>query len=67
MSVEDIKGATGLVCNCIREDCWHPKGRCEEPPRQRYGICATCQYHQGVQVCPACGQIIPNRKEDDEH
>ena len=63
MGIEDIKAITGQVCNCIREDCWHPKGRCEEPPRQRYGICATCQYHAAPGRCPTCGQVLPEKGE----
>lgn len=33
------------VCTCIRIDCWHPKGRCDEPPTIRGGICTTCRYY----------------------
>ena len=34
------------VCTCIRIDCWHPKGQCDEPPVIRGGICNTCRYHR---------------------
>ena len=33
------------VCSCIRIDCWHPKGQCDEPPVARGGICVTCRWY----------------------
>lgn len=32
------------VCQCIRIGCWHPKGKCDEPPTIRGGICTSCRY-----------------------
>jgi hypothetical protein len=61
--IEAIRAADGQLCGCIREDCWHPKGRCDEPPRQRYGTCSTCQYHKPPKKCPACGQALPEEAE----
>ena len=52
-----------MTCTCIRLDCWHPKGRCEEPPTYRGGICTTCRYYRPEFIkCPLCGD--PERAED---
>lgn len=53
---------TGHVCNCERIDCWHPVGRCEEPPIIRWGVCATCKHYPPPPRCLTCGQ--PIRKQE---
>lgn len=50
------------VCNCIRADCWHAKGMCDEPPKKMYGSCSTCLAYNPKR-CPTCKQVIP---DDDE-
>ena len=52
-----------MTCSCIRLDCYHEKGRCEEPPASRGGICVTCRwYRQPFITCALCGD--PERRED---
>lgn len=34
------------TCTCIRLDCWHAKGQCDEPPVIRGGICTTCRFYR---------------------
>lgn len=52
-----------MKCSCIRLDCYHPKGECEEPPVSMGGICTTCRwFKQPFLKCKVCGD--PERRED---
>jgi hypothetical protein len=52
-----------MTCSCIRIDCNHVKGQCEEPPVIRGGICVSCRwFRQPFVKCPLCGE--PERRED---
>ena len=52
-----------MTCTCIRLNCVHPKGECEEPPTYRGGICLTCRYYrEPFKKCDLCGE--PERVED---
>lgn len=50
------------VCSCARLDCWHPYGRCDEPPKRRGGQCQTC-HDYSPKRCPTCGRPMPEESK----
>jgi len=53
------------VCNCIRADCWHETGKCDEPPKNMYGVCFTCKTYS-PRRCKTCGQVVPDGAEEKQ-